>query len=605
MLLVGEQTVNEVMIQAATVNGSGSQSANLVLLRAIFSMGIPVASKNIFPSNHEGLPTWYQLRASAHGYQASKADLDLLIGLNPQTWRQDLASLRPGGVVVHEDLLPSSESRQDLLYYPVPFLKLAKDRITDQSLRRQLTNMLWVGVVAGLLDIPLTALEYGVMKTFPSKPHVWPLNMAAISIGHGYWRENFRDRPCGLRLEPIPGGTDGQILIEGNEAAALGCLMGGCTVAAWYPITPASSLCESLIAYGGRFRRDPATGKKKIAIIQAEDEIAALGMAVGAGWSGARAMAATSGPGISLMAEFTGFAYYTEIPVVIFDVQRVGPSTGLPTRTSQADLAFAHTLSHGDTRHPVILPATVEEAYRFAAQAFDVADRLQTPVFVLSDLDLGMNLWMSTPFAYPERDFDRGKVLSAEDLHQLEGQWARYRDVDGDGIPYRTLPGTDHPAAAYFTRGTGHDEDARYSEAAPVYAAKVDRLARKIEAATALLPSPETTGGASDIGLIAFGTTHHAVIEARALLAEQGLSVDYLRITALPLHPLVAEFVQSHERVYVIEQNRDGQMHQLLRFYLPAELGGRTRSIRHYDGRPIPASVITRPLLEMEATAIT
>jgi 2-oxoglutarate ferredoxin oxidoreductase subunit alpha len=377
--------------------------------------------------------------------------------------------------------------------------------------------------------------------------------------------------------------------------------MGGCTVAAWYPITPSSSLCENLIAYADRFRADPATGEKRIAIVQAEDELSALGMAVGAGWTGARAMTSTSGPGISLMAEFSGLAYYAEVPVVVFDIQRIGPSTGLPTRTSQADLGFVYTLSHGDTKHLVLLPGTVEECYEFAQVAFDLADRFQAPVFVLSDLDLGMNLWMTPPFQYPDRPFARGKVLDAEDLKRLEGQWGRYRDVDQDGVPYRTLPGTDHPTAGYFTRGSGHDEDARYTEEADIYARNMDRLARKFETARAAMPAPVVDDAAgSTIGLIAFGTTHHAVVEARDLLREQGLPVDYLRVRALPLASSIVDFVRDHERVYVIEQNRDGQMYDLLRLQVPADLAGRLRSIRHYDGRPIPAESITRPLLELE-----
>jgi 2-oxoglutarate ferredoxin oxidoreductase subunit alpha len=378
--------------------------------------------------------------------------------------------------------------------------------------------------------------------------------------------------------------------------------MGGVTVAAWYPITPSSSLCENLIAYSDRFRIDPKTGEKLIAVVQAEDELAALGMAIGAGWAGARAMTSTSGPGISLMAEFAGLGYYAEVPVVIFDIQRIGPSTGLPTRTSQADIGFAYTLSHGDTKHLVLLPGTVEECYEFARDAFDYADRFQTPVFVLSDLDLGMNLWMTPEFKYPEKPFDRGKVLTKADLERLAGEWARYRDADGDGVPYRTLPGTDHPAAGYFTRGSGHDEHARYTESAEAYAANMDRLLRKLETARAALPAPvidETSK--SPIGLIAFGSTHAAVVEARQALTAARRPVDYLRVRALPLSKQVEEFVSRHDRVYVVEQNRDGQIYDLIRLALPAELVGRLRSIRHYDGQPIPADAIIEPLLESEA----
>jgi 2-oxoglutarate ferredoxin oxidoreductase subunit alpha len=593
--------VNDLMFQAATVNGSGSQSANLVLTRAIFSMGIPVAPKNVFPSNIEGLPTWYQLRISPRGYQARAGEPDVLVALNPATWTSDLQSVRPGGAVIHEEAYSTASARDDVSYFPVPFAKLAKTRIASDSLRKQLTNMLYVGVVAGLLGIPFEAIEHGIRRTFQSKPKAWQVNIDAACVGYELWQDRFADRRSDHVLRPMAGLTDGKVLIEGNQAAALGSIMGGCTVAAWYPITPSSSLCENLITYADRFRVDPATGERKIAIVQAEDELAALGMAIGAGWTGARSMTSTSGPGISLMGEFTGLAYYAEVPVVIFDIQRIGPSTGLPTRTSQADLGFVYTLSHGDTKHLVLLPGTVAECYQFAQDAFDLADRFQTPVFVLSDLDLGMNLWMTPPFEYPERPFDRGKVLDADALARLDGRWGRYRDVDKDGVTYRTLPGTDHPAAGYFTRGSGHDEDARYTEEAEAYARNMDRLARKHETARSAMPAPVVDASAhSEIGLIAFGTTHHAVVEARDVLAERGLSLDYLRVRALPLAGSIADFVRDHQRVYVIEQNRDGQLYDLLRLELPAELAGRLRSIRHYDGRPIPAEAITRPLLELE-----
>ena len=597
-----QPTVNDLTFQAATVNGSGSQSANLVLTRAIFAMGIPVAPKNVFPSNIEGLPTWYQLRISPRGYQSRKGDPDVLVALNPATWREDLASVRSGGAVVHEEVYATGDARDDVEYFPVPFGKLAKTRIENDSLRKQLTNLIYVGVVAGLLEIPFEAIETGIQRTFLSKPKAWQVNIDAARVGYEYWQEHFSERKIGHVLRPVEGMVDGLVLIEGNQAAALGSLMGGCTVAAWYPITPSSSLCENLITYSDRFRTDRKTGEKRIAIVQAEDELAALGMAIGAGWAGARAMTSTSGPGISLMAEFTGLAYYTEVPVVVFDIQRVGPSTGLPTRTAQGDLGFVYTLSHGDTKHLVLLPATVGECYEFAQAAFDLADRFQTPVFVLSDLDLGMNLWMTPPFDYPEKPFDRGKVLSAEDLERLRGEWARYRDVDGDGVTYRTLPGTEHPQAAYFTRGSGHDENARYSEDAEVYARNMDRLARKHESARSALPPPVTDleSGAA-VGLIAYGSTHHAVVEARDQLSDKGLATDYLRVRGLPLSRSIADFVSAHERVYVIEQNRDGQMYDLLRLELTADVVGRLRSIRHYDGRPIPAEAISRPLLELEA----
>ena len=597
--------VNDLTFQAATVNGSGSQSANLVLTRAIFSMGIPVAPKNVFPSNIEGLPTWYHLRIFPREYQARTGDPDVLVALNAQTWGSDLKGVRSGGAVVHEEAYSTAGARDDVSYFPVPFTKLAKTQIHHDSLRKQLTNMIYVGVVAGLLQIPFEAIEHGIQRTFQTKPKAWQPNVEAAQAGYEYWREHFSERTIRHVLKPMSGVVDGMVLIEGNQAAALGCIMGGCTVAAWYPITPSSSLCENLIAYADRFRVDPATGERKIAIVQAEDELSAVGMAIGAGWTGARAMTSSSGPGISLMAEFSGLAYYAEVPVVIFDIQRIGPSTGLPTRTSQGDVGFVYTLSHGDTKHLILLPGTVEECYEFAMEAFDLADRFQTPVFVLSDLDLGMNLWMTKPLKYPERPFNRGKVLTAEDLEKLQGDWGRYRDVDGDGVPYRTLPGTDHPAAGYFTRGSGHDADARYTESAEAYAGNMDRLARKFESARGAMPAPVVDAGSgSQVGLIAYGTTHHAVTEARDVLSERGLAADYLRIRALPLAASIAGFVADHERVYVIEQNRDGQVYDLLRLQLSPELAGRLRSIRHYDGQPIPAEAITRPLLELEAVPV-
>ncbi len=596
-----DQIINDLTIQAATVNGSGSQTANLILTRAIFHMGIPVAPKNVFPSNIEGLPTWYQLRVTPQGHMARRDQVDILIAFNVATWHQDLRTVRPGGVVVHEEAFSTADARTDVTYYPVPFSKLAKSKIQNDTLRKQLANMIYVGVVAGLLGIPWEALDHAVKRQFLSKPRAVQVNLDAIKVGFDYWQDNFSKQDP-YRLEPLSGVVDGKVLVEGNQAAALGALMGGVTVAAWYPITPSSSLCENLIAYSDRFRTDPANGQKRIAVVQAEDELAALGMAIGAGWAGARAMTSTSGPGISLMAEFAGLGYYAEVPVVIFDIQRIGPSTGLPTRTSQADVGFAYTLSHGDTKHLVLLPGTVEECYEFARDAFDYADRFQTPVFVLSDLDLGMNLWMTPEFKYPERSFDRGKVLTKSDLERLAGEWARYRDVDGDGVPYRTLPGTDHPAAGYFTRGSGHDEHAKYTESAEAYAANMDRLSRKFETARAALPAPvidETAN--SPIGLIAFGSTHAAVVEAREALAAARRPVDYLRVRALPLSAEVVDFVSRHERVYVVEQNRDGQVFDLIRLALPPALVARLRSVRHYDGQPIPADAIIEPLLESEA----
>src|SRR6266704_612888 len=478
--------INDLTIQAATVNGSGSQTANLVLTRAIFHMGIPVAPKNVFPSNIQGLPTWYQLRITPAGHMARSDKVDVLVAFNVATWRQDLTTVRGGGVVIHEEAFSTAEARTDVTYYAVPFSKLAKAKIQSDTLRKALANMIYVGVVAGVLGIPWEALEHGVRRQFLAKPKAVPINLDAIKVGYDYWQDNFSKHDP-YRLEAMTGRVEGKVLVEGNQAAALGALMGGVTVVAWYPITPSSSLCEYFIAYSDRFRVDPKTGEKLVSVVQAEDELAAVGMAIGAGWAGARAFTSTSGPGISLMA----------------------------------DIGFVYTLSHGDTKHIVLLPGTVEECYEFARDAFDYADRFQTPIFVLSDLDLGMNLWMTPEFKYPEKPFDRGKVLSKDDLEKVAGEWARYRDVDKDGVTYRTLPGTDHPAAGYFTRGSGHDEFARYTESAESYARNMDRLTHKLETARGELPAPvldESAGSA--VGLIAFGSTHAAVVEAREALAE-------------------------------------------------------------------------------------
>ncbi|HVC99757.1 MAG TPA: 2-oxoacid:acceptor oxidoreductase subunit alpha [Candidatus Dormibacteraeota bacterium] len=591
---------NDLTFQAATVNGSGSQSSNSVLMRAIFNMGIPVAPKNIFPSNIEGLPTWFQIRVSPEGYMARKGAPEVLVALNPSTWMNDLKGVRPGAAVVHDATYSMADARDDVFYYPVPFTQLARTRIENDKLRKQLLNMIYVGVVARLLAIPLEAIEHGLRRHFQTKPKAVAVNLDAVKVGMEYWDQNFTKQDA-YTLKPMSGKVEGLVLVEGNQAVALGCLMGGCTVAAWYPITPSSSVCEYLGTYAERFRVDEKTGEKKIAVVQAEDELAAVGMAIGAGWAGARAMTSTSGPGISLMAEFAGLSYYAEIPVVIFDIQRIGPSTGLPTRTSQADIGFVHTLSHGDTKHPILLPGTVEECYEFARDAFDYADRFQTAVFVLSDLDLGMNLWMTKPFRYPDQPFDHGKVLSAQRLEELKGEWGRYRDVDGDGVPYRTLPGTDHPLAGYFTRGSGHDENARYTESGDVYAANMDRLNRKFESIRAALPGPALSGSGSKIGIVAFGSTVNAIEEARVRLADSGLEIDFLRVRAIPLGAAVSKFVAEHERVYVVEMNRDGQLYDMLRLHVAADQVGKLSSIRRYDGQPIPAEAITRPILELEA----
>ncbi len=584
---------------ASTVNGSGSQSANLVLTRAVFEMGIPVAPKNLFPSNIEGLPTWFHLRANSAGYRAGRRQADLMVALNRATFAADVARLGPEAVLVYEEAFgpaPLVDGAPGHVY-GLPFARLARETVPNPDLRKYLVNMIYVGVVAEILGIPEEALERALAHQFRTKPKAVAANRDAIHLGADYFR-NHVERSDALRLEPLRA-TGGQRLLEGNQAAALGAIMGGCTVLAWYPITPSSSLAEYLIGFADRYRGDPESGARRMATIQAEDELAAAGMVLGAGWAGARAMTTTSGPGISLMAEFIGLGYYAEVPGVFVDVQRVGPSTGLPTRTMQGDLEFAYSLSHGDTRHPVLLPGTVGECFEFLQAAFDLADRLQTPVFVLSDLDLGMNLWMTDPLPYPERPFDRGKVLNKADLDRLE-KFERYRDVDGDGITWRTLPGTPHPLAAYFTRGSGHDEAARYTESDAAYTRVVDRLARKLETGRGMLPAPELQEAGSQVGIIAFGSSHHAVVEARDLLAAEGLTTDYLRLRALPSAAAVGEFVSRHDRVHVVEQNRDGQLWRILQLELGPELAGRLRSVRHYDGLPLFAEDVVAGIRAQE-----
>jgi 2-oxoglutarate/2-oxoacid ferredoxin oxidoreductase subunit alpha len=594
--------VNDFTFQAATINGSGSQSSNLIIARTIFSMGVPVSPKNVFPSNIEGLPTWYSIRLSPDSYQCRTDDVDVLVALNPTTWQRDIQGVNDGAAVIHEATYPvvGNMKRNDVHYYAVPFHKLGQENVDNPDLRKYLTNMIYVGTVAWLLGIPIETVEKSLAQQFAKKPKVIPSNMKMVQIGHDYMGANHQKQDA-YTVKPMKGRTEGKILIEGNEALALGAVMGGCTVAAWYPITPSSSVCENLDALANRYRVDPKTGEKRIAVIQAEDELAAIGMVIGAGWAGARSMTATSGPGLSLMAEFAGLAYYAEVPAVIMDIQRIGPSTGLPTRTSQGDIEFAHLLSHGDTKHVVLLPATVEECYEMSQQSFDLAERLQTVIFVLSDLDLGMNLWMSDTFKYPEKRFDRGKVLSAKDLERI-GQWGRYNDVDDDGIPWRTLPGTNHPSAGYFTRGSGHDEYANYTELPEVYERVMDRLKKKYKAARKYMPKPVIEDHGNEVGIIAYGTTHHAVVEARQRLAERGLKTDYCRVRSIPHPQEVMKFIVRHKRVYVIDQNRDGQMYDLLRLTLnPTQ--DNLLSVRHYDGTPIPARAIVAPILIEEGVA--
>lgn len=594
-----ETSVNDCTIHVATVNGSGSQSSNSVLMRAIFQMGIPVSGKNLFPSNIAGLPTWFTIRANKHGWVGRKKEIDVLVCMNPATGREDVATLSPGGICIYDEPLALASTRDDVRFYGVPFAKLAQEIIDDSRLRKLLANMIYVGVAAEILGIERDEVLVALEKQFKGKRKAIDLNVSAVDRGMSWARENL-ERQTRHRLERM-NATSGKIIIDGNAAGAIGAVFGGVTVVTWYPITPSSSLVESMIDYLKEYRTD-AAGRATFAVVQAEDEIAAIGMVLGAGWAGARSMTATSGPGISLMAEFAGYGYFAEVPGVIWDIQRVGPSTGLPTRTSQADIAFVNGLSHGDTRHLCLLPGNVRECYDAAMTAFDLAERFQTPVFVLSDLDLGMNSWMSDPFPYPSAPIDRGKVLDAAKLEELGGQWGRYRDVDGDGIPYRTLPGTDHPNAAYFTRGSGHDSEAKYTERPQDYQATMDRLAKKYETARSYVPSPVVDSREeARIGIIAFGSSDPAVEEARdQLRRERDLDTSYLRIRALPLTSEVRAFVERHDRVYVVEQNRDGQMADIIRLEVEGELAVKLRKVLHYDGMPVDARFVSDAIVAME-----
>jgi 2-oxoglutarate/2-oxoacid ferredoxin oxidoreductase subunit alpha len=592
-----QRVVNDFSIQVATVNGSGSQTANLVLLRSILLSGVPVSGKNMFPSNIAGLPTWYTIRASKHHYIARKKEVDFLVAMNAETAKEDVLTLEPGAAVVYDEPLKLNALRNDLVFYPVPFDKLVGPVCPDAKLRRLVRNMIYDGVLSKLLGIDLSLMEQALAKQLGKKAKAVTLNAAALKAGFDYAEANLPKQDPFV-VEKM-NETAGKILIEGNAAAAIGCMMAGVTVVAWYPITPSSSLCESLIGYMKKYRVDKATGKATFAIVQAEDEIAALGMVIGASWAGARSMTATAGPGISLMSEFTGLAYYAETPAVIFDVQRVGPSTGLPTRTAQGDFLQTAFLSHGDTKHIMIIPCSVEECYSMAMEAFDLAEHFQTPVFVMLDLDLGMNNWMSDGFPYPEKPINRGKLLTPEVLKKL-GTWGRYMDVDGDGIAYRTVPGDGMPP--YFTRGSGHNAKGQYSERPDDYVENMDRLSRKFETARKHVPKPivERVDGAQ-IGFIAFGTSHWAVTESRDQLREEtDVKTSYFRLRGYPFNEELGAFIDAHERIYVIEQNRDAQMLQLMKLDLSTERQNKLRSVLHYSGLPIDARSVTDDVLAQE-----
>jgi len=595
-----KRVVNNMSIQVATVNGSGSQSSNTVLLRSIFQMGVPVSGKNLFPSNIAGLPTWYTIRANKDGYIARKKEIDFVIAMNAETAQEDVMSLAPGAAVLYDEPLNLNQLRTDLIFYPVPYDKLVAPVCPEAKLRKLVKNMIYVGVAAQLLGVDMAEVEKALRKQFATKVKAANLNLAAVRAGFEYASANLtkQDPYFIQRMDK----NQGMIIIDGNSAAALGCMFAGVTVVTWYPITPSSSLVETLIDYMKEYRIS-ADGKATFAIVQAEDELAAIGMVLGAGWAGARSMTATAGPGISLMAEFAGLSYYAEVPGVVWDIQRVGPSTGLPTRTSQGDILSTAFLSHGDTKNILLMPCSVAECFSMAQDAFNLAEQFQTLVFVMSDLDLGMNNWMSDPFEYPKEPINRGKVLSKEDLDRLGG-FARYQDVDGDGIGYRTLPGTEHPAAAYFTRGTGHNEKSGYSERPDDFEKNMERINKKFETARSFVPRPELISNGkskSEIGIIAYGTSHWAIIEARDQLRDEyNIEADYLRLKAYPFSREVHEFIEQHDRLYVVEQNRDAQMLSMIKLDIKPELVTRLRSIAHIHGLPLDARSVTDELMSME-----
>ena len=595
---MSEKIVNDFSITVGTENGSGSQTANTTILRSLFRMGIPVSGKNLFPSNIQGLPTWYTIRVNKNGFTARRETHEIVVCMNAKSFSKDLADVSPGGVFFYDESIRMDLTRDDLFVYAMPVKEIMLEQTeVPSNLRNLVANMVYVGILAQSIGIGLDNIKAALEFHFKGKQKPVDLNFNTVLTAANWAKENLQ-KVDPYYIEPMDK-TEGLIMSDGNTAAALGSIYGGVQFISWYPITPASSLAESLLEYLPVLRKRE-DGKNTYAVIQAEDELAAIGMSIGAGWGGLRAMTSTSGPGLSLMTEFAGLAYYAEVPVVIWDVQRVGPSTGLPTRTSQGDLTFTHYLGHGDTEQIILLPGTVNECFEFGWKSFDIAEHMQTPVFVLSDLDLGMNPWMTEPFQYPDAPMDRGKVLWEEDLQKLK-DWGRYRDVDGDGITYRTLPGNKQLNSAYFMRGTGHDQNARYSEDSTVWVENMDRLKRKYHNAAKFIPEPiiENTKDAK-IGIVAFGTTELAVKEARYQIeTEIGLKSDSMRIRGIPFIDAVPAFIESHEHNYVVEMNRDGQMYQLLLTEYP-NLAEKLTSVAFNDGLPATAKWITDSIIAKE-----
>jgi 2-oxoglutarate ferredoxin oxidoreductase subunit alpha len=591
-----EKIINDFSIIVGTKNGSGSSTANTTILRSIFKMGIPVSGKNLFPSNIQGLPTWYTIRVSKDGYTGRRELNDIVIAINPDSFSKDLASVRPGGAFFYADDIKQPITRVDVAIYPMPIKTIIRnDPNVPADFRDLVGNMVYVGVLAQIIGIDLEKILAALTFHFKGKQKPIDMNYNAVKAG-AEWAKGNIEKKDPFQLEPMDK-TEGLIMADGNTAAAIGSIFGGVQFVGWYPITPASSLAESVIDYLPILRKRE-DGKKTYAIVQAEDELAALGMAAGAGWAGLRSMTSTSGPGLSLMTEFAGLAYYAEIPVVIWDVQRIGPSTGLPTRTSQGDLTFTYHIGHGDSHSVILLPGDIYECFEFGWKAFDVAERVQTPVFVLSDLDMGMNQWMSKPFQYPETSMDRGKVLWEKDLEEIKGNWGRYLDKDGDGIPFRTIPGNKHPASAYFTRGTGHDEYAKYTEDSSMYMKNMERLKHKHLTATNFVPAPvlHTMKGAT-AGILAYGSTEAAILEAQQQLAnDHGIKTDFLRIRSVPFNEDVEKFLAKYEQVFVVEMNRDGQMDMILKGEFP-QYSMRLKSVAYHDGLPAAATWVREGIL--------
>jgi 2-oxoglutarate ferredoxin oxidoreductase subunit alpha len=595
-----DKVINDFSIIVGTKNGSGSSTANNTILRAIFKMGIPVSGKNLFPSNIQGLPTWYTIRANKDGFIARSEEQEIVIAMNPDSFARDLAAVAPGGAFYYADDIKQPITRADIAVYPLPVKQLVRsDPNIPSDFRDLVGNMVYVGALAQMIGIDLEKIYAALSFHFKGKQKPIDMNFNTLKVGAEWAKANLEKKDP-FYLEPM-NKTDGLIMADGNTAAAIGSIFGGVQFAAWYPITPASSLAEALNDYFPLLRQRE-DGKHTYAVVQAEDELAAIGMAIGAGWSGLRAMTSTSGPGLSLMTEFAGLAYYAEVPVVIWDVQRIGPSTGLPTRTAQGDLTFTHSMGHGDTQSIILLPGGVDECFEFGWRAFDIAEQLQSPVFVLSDLDMGMNQWMSKPFTYPDTPMQRGKMLWEQDLEVLKGNWGRYLDKDGDGIPYRTVPGNKHPLSSYLTRGTGHDENARYSEDASVWLRNMDRLKKKFETARQYVPAPvlyEKPG--ATIGVIGFGSTEAAIHEAlHQLDAEHGIQAEFLRVRAIPFTQEVTDFVNKYEQIFVVEQNRDGQMKQILTVNYP-DKAANFRSVAYGDGLPAAAKWVREGVLAQYA----